>query len=492
MIDRQTVFEIHRLHNLGWLVRKIARHLRVSRPTVRKYIENSQLPKAKRAKRVSKLDPHRDLIKEFLEKDPDVKAPVVLQRLQDNGFEGKITIVRDYLIKVRGQKKYRQAFIRFESPPGKQMQIDWGHFGSLRYEDTMRKLYALAVIECYSRMLYVEFTHSQKQEALHQALVNAFIYFGGNPEEIVVDNMLTAVIERQGSLIRFNDAFLDFLTMFKINPVACNVNSPHEKGKIENSIKYLRNNFWPLRTFTDLCDVNRQVRKWLDTVANVRIHQGTGKRPVERLADVYLRPLPDLLPDCRETVTLKVHKDFAVRFDGNAYTTPPWAIGKQATLKADQTTVTIFYQQKKIAAHHRCWQRKQRIETPYHREQVKKLQRRLWLDKDITAFSSLGPEALEYLQAFVNAKLPIKKNVSKLLSLKDEYGAASVVYAIKKALVHNAIGADYIENILYQEMTPRKNHPPVRLKNEALNKIRLSEPSLVEYDAHVLKKRKKK
>jgi len=492
MIDRQTVFEIHRLHNLGWLVRKIARHLRVSRPTVRKYIENSQLPKAKRAKRVSKLDPHRDLIKEFLEKDPDVKAPVVLQRLQDNGFEGKITIVRDYLIKVRGQKKYRQAFIRFESPPGKQMQIDWGHFGSLRYEDTMRKLYALAVIECYSRMLYVEFTHSQKQEALHQALVNAFIYFGGNPEEIVVDNMLTAVIERQGSLIRFNDAFLDFLTIFKINPVACNVNSPHEKGKIENSIKYLRNNFWPLRTFTDLCDVNRQVRKWLDTVANVRIHQGTGKRPVERLADVHLMPLPDLLPDCRETVTLKVHKDFAVRFDGNAYTTPPWAIGKQATLKADQTTVTIFYQQKKIAAHHRCWQRKQRIETPYHREQVKKLQRRLWLDKDITAFSSLGPEALEYLQAFVNAKLPIKKNVSKLLSLKDEYGAASVVYAIKKALVHNAIGADYIENILYQEMTPRKNHPPVRLKNEALNKIRLPEPSLVEYDAHVLKKRKKK
>ena len=131
------------------------------------------------------------------------------------------------------------------------------------------------------------------------------------------------------------------------------------------------------------------------------------------------------------------------------------------------------------------------IETTYHREQVKKLQRKLWLDKDITAFSSLGPEALEYLQALVDAKLPIKKNVSKLLSLKDEYGSASVIYAIKKALVHNAIGADYIENILYQEMTPRKNHSPVRLKNETLNKIRLPEPSLVEYDAHVLKKRKK-
>lgn len=492
MIDRQTVFEIHRLHHLGWPERKIARSLRLSRPTVKKYIANPNPVRCRKRIRPSKLDPYRDRIKGFLEQDPDVKATVVLQRLQDKGFDGKITIVRDYLRKVRGMKKQRQAFIRFESAPGKQMQIDWGHFGSLRYGDARRKLYAMAAIECYSRMAYVEFTHSQNQYALHQALLNAFAYLGGSPKEIVVDNMITAVIERQGSLIRFNDAFLDFLRVFNIVPVACNVGAPHEKGKVENVIKYTRHNFWPLRTFTDLGDVNRQTRKWLDTVANVRIHQGTGKRPVDRLADVRLKPLPDLLPDCRETVTLKVHKDFAVRFDGNTYTVPPWTIGKYATLKADQNTVTIFYQHKKIAAHHRCWQRKQRIETTYHREQVKKLQRKLWLDKDITAFSSLGPEAREYLQALVNAKLPIKKNVSKLLALKDEYGPASVVYAIKKALVHNAIGADYIENILYQEMTPRKNHQPVRLKNKALNNIRLPEPSLVEYDAHVLKRRKKK
>ena len=103
--------------------------------------------------------------------------------------------------------------------------------------------------------------------------------------------MITAVIERQESLIRFNDAFLDFLRVFNIIPVACNVGAPHEKGKIENVIKYVRQNFWPLRTLTDLCDVNRQARKWLDTVANVRIHQGTGKRPVDRLADVRLRLL---------------------------------------------------------------------------------------------------------------------------------------------------------------------------------------------------------
>ncbi len=490
-IDKHTIFEIHRLNDLLWSERKIARHLRISRPTVRKYLINPDQSPTKRAPKPSKLDAYKEHIKQFVEDDPQVKAPVVLQRIAKLGFDGKITIVRDYLRKVRGQQTRRRAFIRFESPAGRQMQIDWGHFGSIGYGNTMRKLYALAAIECYSRMAYVEFTHSQNQSALHQALLNAFSYLGGTTQQIVVDNMLTAVIERQGSLIRFNDAFLDFLRIFHITPIACNVASPHEKGKIENVIKYLRQNFWPLRTFTDLCDVNRQVKNWLDTVANVRIHQTTGKRPVQRLANVSLRPLPQLLPDCRQTETLRVYNDFAVRFDANTYTVPPWAIGKQVTLKADQTTVSLFYRGKKIAAHNRCWQRKQRIETDFHRQQVKKLKRKLWRDKDINAFSSLGQEAIDYLHALAQAGQPIKKNVSKLLCLKDDYGAVSVIYAIKKALVHNAVGADYIENILYQEMTPKNQHPPVRLKKEVLNNIRLPEPSLAQYDAYVLKARRK-
>ena len=368
------------------------------------------------------------------------------------------------------------------------MQIDWGHFGSLSYGDIRRKLYALAVIESYSRMSYVEFTHSQKQEVLHQGLLNAFSYFGGSPEEIVVDNMVTAVIERQGSLIQFNEAFLDFLRVFKISPVACNVRSPHEKGKVENVIKYLRQNFWPLRSFADLTDVQTQVIEWLDTVANVRIHQSTAERPKDRFTKVTLRALPEFLPDSRETCQLLVHTDFAVRFDGNTYTTPPWCIGKKLTLKADKTTVTIYHHQKAIATHNRSWRRNQRVEIPSHQEQVKKMRKKLWQDKQIAAFSSLGQEARGYLEALAEARQPIKKNVSRLLCLKDEYGTLSLIHAIKKALAHKAYGADYIENILYQEMTPKNHHQPVKLKDQALNRIRLTEPSLAEYDAYILKR----
>ncbi len=487
-IDKQIIFEIHRLNDLGWSDRKIARHLRIGRPSVKKYLDNPDQAPLKRTKYPSKLDPYRDLVKDFLDQDPEVKAPVVMQRLQKEGFAGKITIVRAYLLKLRGQRAYRTPFIRFESPKGKQFQIDWGHFGHLQYGDTKRKLYALAVIESYSRMLYVEYTHSQRQEVLHQCLLNAFTFFGGTPEEIVVDNMATAVIERKGRLIRFNDSFLDFLRPFKIIPIACNKGAPHEKGKIEAVIKFLRQNFWPLRTFADLFDVQLQAKEWLDTVANVRIHQTTGERPQDRFAKVHLRSLPELLPDPRETCGCKVYKDFAVRFDGNVYTTPPWTIGKDVTVKADPFTVEVYLKEKKITKHQRSWERKKRIELPVHREQVKKLRRKMWQDQDVAAFISLGEPAAVYLDALVEAKQPIKKNVVKLLSLKNEYGSASVLYAIKKAIAFNAYGAEYIENILYQEMTPKHQHPLVKLKDDALNRIRLNEPSLEDYDSFVLKK----
>jgi hypothetical protein len=123
-------------------------------------------------------------------------------------------------------------------------------------------------------------------------------------------------------------------------------------------------------------------------------------------------------------------------------------------------------------------------------EQVKKMKKRLWQDKQIALFSSLGREAREFLEALSEANQPIKKNVSRLLCLKDEYGAPSLIQAMKKARLHRAYGAHYIENILYQEMTPHLRHPPVKLKDKELNQIRLPEPSLSEYDTYILKKKK--
>ena len=257
MIDMQTIFQIHRLKDEGFSNRAIAVRLKIDKKTVWKYMKNPSDKAAKRTPKPGKLEPYHEFIREILKTHPDIKATVILPKLQEKGYQGEITILRLFLQKIR--RTYREPFIRFESAPGVQMQVDWGHFGSLDYNGSKRKLYALCVVEAHSRMLFVTFTHSQKQEVLHQGLIEAFIYFGGAPKELLVDNMLTAVIERVGAMIRFNDAFLKFLLLFHINPVACNVRAPYEKGKVEASIKYLRNNFFPARTFEGLSDANAQV-----------------------------------------------------------------------------------------------------------------------------------------------------------------------------------------------------------------------------------------
>jgi transposase len=222
---------------------------------VHKYIDDPSLTRASFT-RSSKLDPFKDEIARLVEIAPKASAVVIRQRLAAQGFEGGITIVRDYVQGVRDATKKRQPVIRFESAPGVQCQTDWGHFGTMTSGDTHRKLYCLAVIECHSRLLYLEFTHSQRQDTFHRCLLNAFHFFQGTPQELVHDNMLTAVLERQGPLVRFNEHFLEFLRPFHLTPVACNVAQPQEKGKVEKgAIHYIRYNFWPLRTFRDLPDL---------------------------------------------------------------------------------------------------------------------------------------------------------------------------------------------------------------------------------------------
>ena len=135
MIDKRTIFEIHRLAHEGLSVRKIATTLGLSRQTTSKYLADPT-PQRPLMPRPSQLDLFKDEIARLLEIAPKVSAAVIRQRLTDQGFAGGITIVRDYLRGVRGATKQPQPVLRFESAPGEQCQIDWGHFGSMAYGDT--------------------------------------------------------------------------------------------------------------------------------------------------------------------------------------------------------------------------------------------------------------------------------------------------------------------------------------------------------------------
>src|SRR5215468_5642202 len=115
-----------------------------------------------------------------------------------------------------------------------------------------------------------------------------------------------------------------------------------EKGKVERAIGYTRQNFWPLREFTDLHDVNRQARQWLSEVANQRQHRETRQRPMDPFQPAALKPLPVIPYDYRDHVELLVHKGLRVQFDGNRYCVPHRYVGRRLIAKADSSSVTIY------------------------------------------------------------------------------------------------------------------------------------------------------
>ena len=278
------------------------------------------------------------------------------------GYDGGITILRAYVSELRSPLHPPRAFVRMEPGPAERFEVDWGHFGALDYAGDKRKLYAFCLVDGHSRMLYVEFTHSQSFETFVRCHLHAFQALGGVARECWYDNLLTVVAEHVGTLVRFNPRFLGFARECGFFPRACNPAAGWEKGKVERGgVGYLRQNFWPLRQFTDLSDVNRQAREWLDEVANQRLHRETRQRPCERFRPDCLRPLPPLTPDYRDTAEALVYKDLRLQFDGNRYCAPPHLVGQHLTVKADASSVALYHRNQEIVRYPRCWRRGQTL-----------------------------------------------------------------------------------------------------------------------------------
>lgn len=489
VMDPGRINAIYRLHHESkWSVRRIARELHVARKSVKKYLRSPAGVARVRKPRKTLLDPFKPLIREFVEKDPKASAVVIAERLRPLGYTGQLTILRIYLQTLRQTIKVPRAFIRIESSPGDCFQIDWGHFGALDYEGDKRKLYAFCLIECHSRRLYVEFTHSQTFETFVRCHIHAFRFMGGVARECVYDNLASAVAEHDGRIVRFNPRFLAFAHEYDFYPRACNKAAGWEKGKVERgAVRYLRQNFWPLRTITDLSDGNRQVREWFQEIANKHVHSETRERPDDRFQPEALRPLPEIDPDYRDTVIARVHKDIRLRFDGNRYCVPPRYVGKRLNVRADSSSVTIYDSEREIVRYPHSWRRGQTFgaerfekELLEHRPEAErtKAQQRL--------ITLLGSQAESYLRALAETDRALSRQIRELLALIRQYGPQAVAAALKKAHAAGAYGADYIANILLQEHSPREQQPPLRLRDPLLNELTTDPLSLLEYDAFIL------
>src|SRR6516225_5272254 len=488
MLTPDQISELHRLHWVEkWSLRRIARHLHIGRRTLAKYL-NTPASKPARRERSHKIEPWKAAIAELLEKDPEASAPVIAQHLKPLGFDGGLTIIKNYLRALRKSSVARRAYVRVEPAPGERFDVDWGHFGALVYNGATRKLYAFCLVESHSRKMYLEFTHSQTFEAFTRCHLHAFQFLGGVSREIWFDNLATVVAEHDGNLVRFNPRFLSFAREGGFIPRACHVRAPWEKGKVERAIGYVRQNFWPLRSFTDLVDVNLQARRWLKETANQRRHRETGQAPDERFQAEALRPLPAMIPDYRDAAEALVHKDLRLSFDGNRYCVPPRYVGRQLTIKADASSLTIYDQQQEIVCYARCWQRGQVLGAEHFQKEL--FEQRAAAQRSVTQqrlIDLLGPTSEIYLRRLADTDRSLARQVRELLALVRDYGPEAVAAAVGKAHAAGAFGADYIANILSQQTLRREVQPPLRFKDPELNELITDPLSLADYDTFILR-----
>jgi len=295
------------------------------------------------------------------------------------------------------------------------------------------------------------------------------------------------VAEHDGRLVRFNPRFLAFARELGFYPRACNKAAGWEKGKVERSVGYLRQNFWPLRTFTDLADVNSQARQWLNQIANKRVHRETREVPDERFRPECLRPLPVILPDYRDIDIALVHKDFRLPFDGNRYCVPPRWAGYRLTVKADSQSVVVYYLDDEVARYVRSWRRGQTFGAERFEKEL--LLQRTLADRSAAhrrLVMFLGEPGESYLRGLAATDRSLARQINELLFLVRQYGPDPVIAAVRKAHSVGAFGADYIANILMQEQSARELQPLLILKDPRLNGLATDPLSLLDYDALIL------
>lgn len=450
MISQYQFYEIKMMTDkLKMSAEQISKCMDVSPTTVREWRHREKWEPRKKPKRSCKIDPYKLIIDKALQGFPDYSAQQLFQMILAEGYEGGKTQVKKYVRSVR--PKHREAFLELSFPPGQAAQVDWGEWGSVDIKGTKRRLSFFVMTLCWSRMAYVEFTLGQAQEHWHQCHVNAFEYFGGVPQRVIVDNCKTAVIRWDEKKPVLNSEYAGFAAYhgFEIRP--CRVRKPTDKGRVENGVKYVKGNFLKGRKCDPYAALQPDVLDWLADTANVRKHAATNEVPLERFEQkekALLQPIPLLPYDCCRWETKNVNRFFMITYDTNRYSVPSEYVGETVNVRITPDYVTIYHNSKRIAEHHRSYAKHKKLMKEEHERKLLQQRKRARSRGHLQQFLRLAPRASEFYEGLQLRRLKSDIHIKKILSLSQVYGDEMTSQAISDACDMQVFGCDYVQNML--------------------------------------------
>jgi transposase len=467
MKDENLENSVITLHAKGWPIRRISKELGISRGRVRRWLVSNSVLRdtttvdeiTTKKIRQSKLDPYKEMIAKLLDKYSDITGQRVYEHISEKGFEGKITIARDYLRSIRQAGK-KTPVRMVETDPGQRAAHDWSDYNirfTLQNPGVTTQITFFSYVLCCSRRQYVEVVDDKKQKTLFRAMINAFIYFDGVPLEIKSDNQKACVDRWEAGQPVFNGKYLEFATHYRFRPLTIRSGHPTENLKVERPFYYLERSFLNGREFRDVDDLKIQLQKWLTDVNDVRVHATTRKKPI----DLYIQehPFLQVLPanhfDTSEVVNLVVNQESCVQWKGYLYVVPDKYMYEVCSVRITEDHLVVYSPMGEQLVTYPLAEpgRKERY-VGVHQKTGKKPD--LDIAGVISRLEAFAPEMSEYIDQVRRHKPGSwRHHLRSLLAMKVNYRVEDILIAVRRAQMYKVFESGTIERFLANNSEPR-------------------------------------
>jgi len=464
MIPQELAAEILRLyHAEHWPIGTLARQLKVHHSTVERVLGQSGITPARRIVRASMLDPYVSFVEETFARYPTLRASRLYQMVRERGYPGAASHFRHLVSRYRPRPS-AEAYLRLRTLPGEQGQVDWAHFDRFVVGRARRPLMAFVMVLSYSRHLFLRFYLSATMANFLDGHVQAFNFFNSSPRTLLYDNLRSAVLERIGDAIRFHPTLLELAAWYRFQPRPVAVARGNEKGRVERSIRFVRERFFAARRFTDMADLNAQALTWCAGEAADRPCPEDRSRSVRacfqeehpRLLALPAEPFP-----AQERVAVRAGKTPYVRFDLNDYSVPHTHVRRTLQVLATLDTVRILDGDTLIARHARSFDRDAQIEDPAHIQALVDHKRAGRAHRAIDRLHHAIPSMARLFKLAAARGVHLGALTRGLIELLNTHGAAALEAAVTAALAEDAAHLAAVRHFIDLQRARRGATPPI-------------------------------
>ena len=433
--------------------REIARRLGVSRKTVKKYCDGSNVPWERKGCSGRTAYVITDDIIHFIEACflEDAKENIKKQRhtakriydrlVEEKGFRGGESTIRNIIAEMKDVPK--KSFLPLSYEPGEAIQIDWGE-ATIYLKGNKMKVNLFCMRQCYSSDIFVKAFFRQNEESFLEGIISGLEHFKGVPQKIIFDNAKVAVKEGFGTHAKVQDRYRLLAAHYAFKTEFCNVAAGHEKGLVEGLVGWIRRNVLvPIPRITSIEELNTTL---LQRCVQYKTHHIRGKEAsvgeMALIDHAAFLPLAPYRFDSSKVMTSKVDEFSTVKFDYNYYSVPITYVGKDISIKGFGNHISILYRKDEIAHYPRSYTRNETFYTLGHYiDLIEKRPRSVYNAKPVKANVSL--QLTELGKALGN-----HRDMVKLLRLCVDYGETNVLHAASRIMNQETLSIDQIRAYL--------------------------------------------